>query len=83
MSSAPVTVMSTIHELGSGAAKIREHSGMKSTNAKRARGAAEIRKHPGTNSTDAKSAREAFGDAEEKEIPIPLGIDGYSQHMEC
>ena len=29
-----------------------------------------IREHPGTKTINAKRAREAFGDAEEKELPI-------------
>lgn len=58
---APVTVLSTVHELGSEVAKTRKRPGIKSTNAKR--------------------AREAFGDAEEKEMPIPRCIDDYNQHM--
>ena len=59
--SAPVTVLSTVRELGSEVAKTRKRPGIKSTNAKR--------------------AREAFGDAEEKEMPIPLCIDDYNQHI--
>ena len=39
------------------------------------------RKRPGTKSTNAKRARVAFGDAEGKEMPIPLCIDDYNQHM--
>ena len=42
---------------------------------------AKTRNRPGINSTNAKRAREAFGDAEEKGIPIPLCIDDYNQHM--
>ena len=41
---------------------------------------AKTRKHPGIKSTNAKRDRVAFGDAEGKEMPIPLCID-YNQHM--
>ena len=58
---APVTVLSTVHELGSEVAKTRKRPGIKSTNAKR--------------------TREAFGDAEEKAMPIPFCIDDYHLHM--
>ena len=40
-----------------------------------------VRKRPGKKSTNAKKVREAFGDAYEKEMPIPLYIEDYSQHM--
>ena len=34
-----------------------------------------VRKRPGKKSTNAKQAREDFGDAYEKEMPIPLCIE--------
>ena len=40
-----------------------------------------VRKRPGKKSVNAKKAREAFGDAYEKEVPIPLCIEDYNQHM--
>ena len=40
-----------------------------------------IRKWSGKKSTNAKKAREAFGDAYGKEMPIPLCIEDYNQHM--
>ena len=59
---APVTIMSTVHQLGFQVKRVR--------------------KRPGKKSTNAKKAREAFGDAYEKEMPIPLCIEDYNQHME-
>ena len=41
---------------------------------------AKTRKRPGIKSTNAKRVRVAFGDAE-GEMPIPLCIDDYNQHM--
>ena len=40
-----------------------------------------VRKRPEKKSTNTKKARGAFGDAYEKEMPIPLCIEDYNQHM--
>ena len=40
-----------------------------------------VRGRPGKKSTNAKKAREAFGDAYEKKMPIPLCIEDYNQPM--
>ena len=40
-----------------------------------------VRKRPGKKSTNAKKAGETFGDAYEKEMPVPLCIEDYNQHV--
>ena len=39
------------------------------------------RKRPGKKSTNAKRAREAFGEDQQKEMPIPVCFDEYNHHM--